>query len=73
MLRPLDLSPRPGSRSRDLVTEAQIRAHLDEVENGQQDDGGWMFDWPAWSLAQTAAWRGVVTIRALVWLRDNGR
>ncbi len=73
MLRPLDLSPRPGSRSRDLVTEAQIRMHLDEVESSQQEDGGWMFDWPAWSLAQTAAWRGIVTIRALVWLRDNGR
>jgi hypothetical protein len=72
-LRPLDLSPRPGSRSRALFTEEQIEAHLDEVEAGQQEDGGWMFDWLAWSPAQTAAWRGVVTIRALTWLRDNGR
>jgi hypothetical protein len=72
-LRPLDLSPRPGSRSRALVTERHIEAHLDAVESEQQDDGGWMFDWPAWSLAQTADWRGIVTIRALVWLRDNGR
>jgi hypothetical protein len=30
-----------------------------------------MFDWLAWSPAQTAAWRGVLTIQALVWLRDN--
>jgi hypothetical protein len=72
-LRPLDLSPRPGSRSRALVGERHIEAHLDAVENEQQEDGGWMFDWPAWSPAQTAAWRGVVTIRALTWLRDNGR
>jgi hypothetical protein len=72
-LRPLDLSPRPGSRSRGLVTEAQIETHLDAVESGQQEDGGWMFDWLAWSPAQTTDWRGNVTIRALTWLRDNGR
>jgi hypothetical protein len=72
-LRPLDLSPRPGSRSRALLRDEQIEAHLDEVEAGQLEDGGWMFDWAAWSPAQSAAWRGIVTIRALTWLRDNGR
>jgi hypothetical protein len=72
-LRPLDLSPRPGSRSRALFEEAQIEAHLDAVESEQQQDGGWMFDWAAWSPAQTADWRGNVTIRALIWLRDNAR
>ncbi|MBV8988994.1 MAG: hypothetical protein JO372_10595, partial [Solirubrobacterales bacterium] len=72
-LRPLDLSPRPGSRSRGLINEAQIDAHLDAVESDQQQDGGWMFDWLAWSPAQTTDWRGNVTIRALTWLRDNGR
>ena len=65
--------PRPGSRSRGLVSEAQIEAHLDAVESEQQQDGGWMFDWLAWSPAQTTDWRGNVTIRALTWLRDNGR
>ena len=39
----------------------------------QLEDGGWMFDWRAWSPAQTNDWRGNVTIRALTWLRDNGR
>jgi hypothetical protein len=72
-LRPLDLSPRPGARSRILVTDAHVAAHLDAVQDEQRDDGGWMFDWRAWSPAQTSAWRGVVTIRALSWLRDNGR
>ena len=72
-LRPLDLSPRPGIRSRALINEAQIDAHLDAVESDQQRDGGWMFDWLAWSPAQTTDWRGNVTIRALTWLRDNGR
>ena len=72
-LRPLDLSPRPHSRSRELVSDDRIEAHVDAVESGQQDDGGWMFDWRAWSPAQTTDWRGNVTIRALTWLRDNGR
>lgn len=72
-LRPLDLSPRPGSRSRALIGDARIEAHLDAIESIQQEDGGWLFDWRAWSPAQTTDWRGNVTIRALVWLRDNGR
>jgi hypothetical protein len=72
-LRPLDLSPHPADRSRGLVTQAQVDAHLDDVEAGQQEDGGWLFDWLAWSPAQTTDWRGNVTIRALTWLRDNGR
>ena len=73
VLRPLDVSPRPGSRSRGLVGEAHVEAHLDLVESEQQRDGGWMFDWLAWSPAQTNDWRGHVTIRALTWLRDNQR
>jgi hypothetical protein len=72
-LRPLDLSPRPDSRSRDLFSENEIEAHLDRVESEQQQDGGWMFDWLAWSPAQTTDWRGNVTLRALTWLADNGR
>jgi hypothetical protein len=72
-LRALDLSPHPGSRSRDLISEALIEAHLDTVESGQQEDGGWLFDFPAWSPAQTTEWRGVVTIDALRSLRDHGR
>jgi hypothetical protein len=72
-LRPLDLSPRPGSRSRGLISDAQVESHLDAVESEQQEDGGWMFDWLAWSPAQTTEWRGNVTIRAVTWLRDNRR
>jgi hypothetical protein len=72
-LRPLDLSPRPGSRSRGLVSQDEIGSHLYAVESEQQSDGGWMFDWLAWSPAQTNDWRGIVTIRALIWLRENGR
>jgi hypothetical protein len=72
-LRPLDLSPRPGSRSRSLFREEEIKAHLDAVESAQQQDGGWVFDWLAWSPAQGTEWRGNVTLRALTWLRENAR
>ena len=40
---------------------------------GQQDDGGWRFDWPAWSPGAEVEWRGVVTIHALRVLAANGR
>lgn len=72
-LRPLDLSPHPRSRSRDLISDVQIEAHLDTIESTQQEDGGWLFDWLAWSPAQTTDWRGNVTLRALIWVRDHGR
>jgi hypothetical protein len=73
VLRPLDISPHPGSRSRSLLSQEAIEAHLDHIEAGQRDDGGWMFDWLAWSPEQTTAWRGIVTIRALRALREHGR
>jgi hypothetical protein len=72
-LTPLALSPQPGSRSRALLTEEQIRADLDRLESAQQDDGGWSFDWLAWSPGQAVEWRGIVTFRALAQLRADGR
>lgn len=72
-LTALTLSPRPGARSRVLFTDEQIDGCLDELEAGQQDDGGWTFDWAAWSPAQFDEWRGLVTLRALQTLRANGR
>jgi hypothetical protein len=72
-LTPLTLSGRPGARSRALFTDGQIEADLDALEDGQQDDGGWMFDWLAWSAGQSVEWRGIVTLRALATLRAHGR
>jgi hypothetical protein len=72
-LTPLALSPHAGSRSRALFTAAQIDADLDSLEAGQQDDGGWTFDWLAWSAGQSVEWRGLVTLRALITLREHGR
>jgi hypothetical protein len=72
-LRPLTLSPRPGLRSRTLFTAAQIDAELDAVESGQQKDGGWTFDFLAWSPGQELDWRGGVTLGALRTLRLHDR
>lgn len=72
-LTALTLSPRPGARSRALFTEKQIETCLDELEAGQQDDGGWTFDWAAWAPAQATESRGLVTLDALQTLRTHGR
>jgi hypothetical protein len=72
-LTPLTLSQRPGRRSRALFTDDQIEADLDLLQQGQQDDGGWTFDWLGWSPGQSVEWRGAVTLRALATLHAHGR
>ncbi|CUU57599.1 hypothetical protein Ga0074812_11397 [Parafrankia irregularis] len=72
-LTALDLSPRPGLRSRALFSDEQIGAGLDQLEDGQRTDGGWMFSWLGWSPAQTVEWRGIVTVRALATLSAHDR
>lgn len=70
---PLDFAPLPDSIARVLFDEATIRAHLDHLAAAQRDDGGWMFNWLAWSPAAEADWRGFLTVDALRVLRANGR
>ncbi|MGH9226195.1 MAG: hypothetical protein ACRD2W_20960 [Acidimicrobiales bacterium] len=69
---PLDYAPRPGSIARSLFDEATIAAHLDRLAAGQREDGGWTFNWPAWSPAAEADWRGSLTVDNLETLRANG-
>ncbi len=69
---PLTFAPDPGSLARRLFDDATIAAHLDHVAAGQQDDGGWTFNFPAWSPAAEADWRGCMTVDALDMLRRNG-
>ena len=68
-ITPLTLSERPGARSRALFTDAQIEADLERLEHEQQDDGGWTFDFLAWSPGQSVEWRGAIT----VWVLDRLR
>jgi hypothetical protein len=70
---PLDFAPLPDSVARDLFAESVITAHLDHLAAAQHDDGGWMFNWLAWSPAAEREWRGAVTVDALQLLRANGR
>ncbi len=70
---PLDFAPLPGSIARRLFDRATIDAHLDHLASAQREDGGWMFNWPSWSPAAEADWRGFITVDALRVLRANGR
>lgn len=72
-LAALDLAPRPGARSRALITSEQVAAGLDRIEAGQAGDGGWTFDWLAWSAGQEVESRGQVTVGALAVLAAHGR
>jgi hypothetical protein len=69
---PLDYAPEPGSMARALFDEATIKAHLDYFARAQRDDGGWTFNWLAWSPAAEREWRGFLTVDALRLLRANG-
>ena len=69
---PLDFAPEPDSLARELFDEATIKAHLDHLAHAQRDDGGWMFNWLAWSPAAEREWRGFLTVDALRILRANG-
>jgi len=70
---PLDFAPRPQSLARQLFDAGTIEAHLDHLSKAQQPDGGWTFNWPAWSPAATADWRGYLTVQALGVLKANDR
>jgi len=69
---PLDYAPLPTSAARALFDDATIAAHLDRLAAGQEEDGGWTFNWPAWSPAAEADWRGCLTVDALATLRAAG-
>jgi hypothetical protein len=70
---PLDFAPEPDSLARELFDDATIKAHLDHLAQAQLEDGGWTFNWLAWSPAAEREWRGFLTVDALRVLRANGR
>jgi hypothetical protein len=69
----LSFASKPDSLARVLFDDATVQAHLDHLAQGQKDDGGWTFNWPAWSPAAELDWRGFLTVDALRALRANGR
>jgi hypothetical protein len=70
---PLDFAPEPDSLARGLFDDATTKAHLDHLAQAQRADGGWTFNWLAWSPAAEREWRGFLTVDALRVLRANGR
>jgi hypothetical protein len=72
-LTALTIAPWPGHAGRRLFDRAAIERQLDELEQAQQADGGWTFDWLAWNEAVAWAWRGKLTVDALRTLAANGR
>lgn len=72
-LRALGISPLPERPLRALVPADAVARHLDELESGQRDDGGWTVDFPSASPAGAIEWRGVATVRAIAALRVHGR
>jgi hypothetical protein len=73
VMTPLEFAPLPGSPARRLFGEDTIAAHLDHLAASQASDGGWAFNWLAWSPAAERDWRGSVTVDALHVLQANGR
>ncbi len=69
----LDFAPEPDSLARSLFDDVTVKAHLDHLAQAQRDDGGWTFNWPAWSPTAELDWRGFLTVDALRVLRANGR
>ena len=69
----LDFAPEPDSLARSLFDDMTVRAHLDHLAQAQRDDGGWTFNWPAWSPAAELDWRGFLTVDALRVLHANAR
>ena len=68
---PLAFAPQPDSLARELFDDATIKAHLDHLAQAQRDDGGWTFNWLAWSPAAEREWRGFLTVDTLRLLRAN--
>jgi hypothetical protein len=69
----LNFAPLPDSLARALFDQSVIDAHLDHLAAAQGEDGGWTFNWPAWSLAAERDWRGFITVDMVRILRANGR
>jgi hypothetical protein len=62
VLHPLAFTPHADGPSRALFSKEAIAADLDRLAAGQQGDGGWTVDFPAYSPAAALEWRGYATV-----------
>jgi hypothetical protein len=62
VLHPLAFTPHADGPSRALFSKEAIAVDLDRLAGGQQADGGWTVDFPAYSPAAALEWRGYATV-----------
>ncbi len=72
-LTPLDLAPTPEAMAASLFADELLAAHLDDLEDAQQEDGGWPVTWEPPGAGATAEWRGRLTLEALLVLQAYER
>ena len=72
-LTPLHYAPSPDTPARRCFDDALIEAHLDDLLDAQQADGGWPIRFEPPSEAAVLEWRGRWTLDALSVLRAYGR
>jgi hypothetical protein len=64
---------KPDSLARRWFTDEEFGKDLDELERGQQADGGWNFGFPAFTPVVDFEWRSIATVDSLLTLRRYGR
>ncbi|MGI5502236.1 hypothetical protein [Lentzea sp. CA-135723] len=64
---------KPTSLATAWFTEEELAEDLDELQNAQQEDGGWDFHFPAFTPIVKFEWRSIATVDALLTLRRYGR
>ena len=72
-LTPLEFAPSPESFCRRIFSDAQIEAHLSELEAHQEADGGWGILWTPPGEYARLEWRAHKTVKALVTLHAYRR
>lgn len=68
----LDWAPIRESYAKQFVSDADLETHLRILVEQQQEDGGWMINFPAVSSGGEAEWRGALTVDRLRTLRSYG-
>ena len=63
----------PTRFPREWFDDELFDAHLDRLEEGQDEEGGWPIAWEPPGPASYHAWRAIVAIEALQTLEENGR
>ncbi|MCG8926103.1 hypothetical protein [Lentzea sp. CC55] len=72
-LDPHEFAQKPTSLARAWFTDDELARDLDALEQGQQEDGGWTFGFPAFTPIAHFEWRSIATVDALLTLRRYGR